>query len=141
MDIKLKIIRNGQEMEVPFSEIKKGDKVPTGNPDHPIIVGSDAHESGDAYDGWLFYDTNGNSYFPEDFVKEPGLNVAIGGKEIFVILNGCIVTGVVAPPELKGYTVTVLDDTVDDEEEADRIYNTTAACEKAVKDGKMIYIY
>lgn len=33
----------------------------------PITVGEDAHLCGDAsYDGYLVYDRNGNSYFPED---------------------------------------------------------------------------
>lgn len=33
----------------------------------PITVGEDAHLSGDAsYDGYLVYDRNGDSYFPED---------------------------------------------------------------------------
>ena len=74
MDITVTVIRDRTEMEIQFSEIKQGDKIPTRNSYNPIHVGVDSHKCGDAsYDGFLFYDTNGNSYFPEDFINEPGL--------------------------------------------------------------------
>ena len=48
-----------------FTEIEAGDTVFVNG--KPIVVGDDAHYSGDAsYDGWLLYDTNGEGWFPED---------------------------------------------------------------------------
>lgn len=59
------IERNGEEITVPFYNIKGGDFLI----DRQIVAWSNAHESGDAsYDGWLFYDEDGNGWFPEDFV-------------------------------------------------------------------------
>lgn len=53
---------------VRFCDVEKWDELA----DIPgTIVACDAHLSGDTtYDGWLFYDMNGNAYFPEDFGAE-----------------------------------------------------------------------
>ena len=139
----VEIVRDGIKMTVPFREIKKGDKVPTRNPDHPIIVGENAHLSGDAaYDGWLFYDTNGNSYFPEDFVKEPGLNVALCDNDIIVVVRGGMVTDVLVSPKLKQCAVTILDTDIQGDSEAlDRVEADVMACAAAVSKGKLSAIY
>ena len=48
-----------------FRDLKAGDTFFQNG--KPITVGEDAHLCGDAsYDGYLVYDRNGNSYFPED---------------------------------------------------------------------------
>lgn len=48
-----------------FRDLKTGDTFFQNG--KPIMVGEDAHLCGDAsYDGYLVYDRNGNSYFPED---------------------------------------------------------------------------
>lgn len=51
----------------PFSELKAGNVV-MDNEFNTIVVAEDAHLSGDAsYDGYLFYDYKGDSWFPESF--------------------------------------------------------------------------
>lgn len=63
LELPVLIERNGKRMLVPFCEIQGGDFIV----DHSFYAGCDAHVSGDAsYDGWLFYDEDGNSWFPED---------------------------------------------------------------------------
>lgn len=65
------IIRAGEKnpMRSLFSEIKKGDTFFIKG--QPCICEIDAHESGDAsYDGYLLYDTDGDSWFPEDLCEE-----------------------------------------------------------------------
>ena len=54
-------------MAVPFCDLKKGDE--TISSEYPqFTCGDDAHISGDSsYGGYIVYDTEGNSYFPEDF--------------------------------------------------------------------------
>ena len=54
-------------MAVPFRELKKGDE--TISSEYPqFTCGEDAHISGDSsYAGYIVFDTEGNSYFPEDF--------------------------------------------------------------------------
>lgn len=66
--VMLEILRGGKEMRVMFCDVQDGDILPQcGN----AVVDGDAHLSGDkSYDGWLFFDTNGNDYFPEDFGAE-----------------------------------------------------------------------
>lgn len=63
--VEINVIRNGEQVEVMFSEVEDGDVLV----DYPgRVVDGDAHFSGDeSYDGWLFYDTDGNAYYPEDF--------------------------------------------------------------------------
>jgi len=57
------IMRDGKRRFVPFYDIKSGDFIAYLG----VFAGDDAHQSGDAsYDGWLFYDSNGLSVFPED---------------------------------------------------------------------------
>ena len=84
-NVQVEIIRNGETMFVPFCELKKGDlfcytKNENGKSNHIFrnAVGEDgAHKSGDAsYDGWLFYDVFGDSWFPEDFGAQ------LRGKEV-----------------------------------------------------------
>ena len=59
------IERNGERMTVPFYELTSGDYLV----DHCIVVGFAAHKSGDAScDSWLFYDDDGNGWFPEDCI-------------------------------------------------------------------------
>ena len=68
--IPVNIIRDGKEMEVSFCELKANDiaLLPSGS---KLCIGGDAHISGDStYEGWLVYDEQGNSYFPEDFERE-----------------------------------------------------------------------
>lgn len=54
-------------MAVPFRELKKDDE--TISSEYPqFTCGEDAHISGDSsYAGYIVFDTEGNSYFPEDF--------------------------------------------------------------------------
>jgi len=60
------IVRDGANQEVMFNEILEGDVLKDGT-----VVGTDSHFSGDeSYDGYLFYDTEGNDYYPEDFGGE-----------------------------------------------------------------------
>ena len=59
----VEIIRNGEQQTVYFCDLSYGDYIPVIG--ETVDIG--AHYSGDAsYDGWLFYDQNGNSWFPED---------------------------------------------------------------------------
>lgn len=61
------IVRNGESMAVPFRDIEEGDYIT----ELEIYAGDDAHESGDCdYDGWVFYDTEGEGWFPEDLGGE-----------------------------------------------------------------------
>ena len=69
------IIRDGEEDEVPFCELIANDIIlPSEFNKEEITVADDAHYSGDSdYDGYLFYDTDGRDWYPEDFgadVKE-----------------------------------------------------------------------
>ena len=51
--------------EVPFESLRKGDIFFVNG--ESFTVNEDAHYSGDAsYDGYLLYDSEGNSWFPED---------------------------------------------------------------------------
>lgn len=60
----VKIERHGERKVVRFCELIEGDKI-LSKPD--MVVGVDAHEwDGGAEKGWLFYDTKGESVFPED---------------------------------------------------------------------------
>ena len=70
--VTLTVLRNGQLSTICFRELTKGDI--TCSPKVPrIVVGENAHKSEDSdYVGWLVYDENGCSYFPEDF--SPKLN-------------------------------------------------------------------
>ena len=53
----------------PFSELKAGNVV-MDNEFNTIVVAEDAHLSGDGcYDGYLFYDDKGDSWFPESFAN------------------------------------------------------------------------
>ena len=64
---RVNVIRDGNQMKIPFSELKANDVACLPNGVN-ICIGEDAHISGDAtYEGWLVYDDHGNSYFPEDF--------------------------------------------------------------------------
>ena len=66
-NITVDILRNGKRMTVPFRELVSGDVV-FGSELDGIVVGIDAHSSGDAcYTGWLLYDENGVDFYPEDF--------------------------------------------------------------------------
>lgn len=67
-EVLVSVIRGNVKMSVMFSEIEDGDELA----DFPgTVVDGDAHFSGDeSYDGWLFYDTVGNDYYPEDFGAE-----------------------------------------------------------------------
>ena len=61
-------IRNGKPKSVRFYEVKRGDCLAD---DPTCIVADDAHCSCDeSYDGWLFFDTNGNDFYPENFGGE-----------------------------------------------------------------------
>ena len=67
--VEVEIERDGVRMSVSFEDILEGDAIL----DYPgVIVGAGgSHVCGDStYEGYLFYDTNGNSYFPEDFGAE-----------------------------------------------------------------------
>ena len=80
--IPVNIIRDGKEMEVSFCELKANDiaLLPSGS---KLCIGGDAHISGDStYEGWLVYDEQGNSYFPEDLnaksrSREEALSTAV----------------------------------------------------------------
>lgn len=73
--------------QVSFNEVRDGDKVRLPN-GRIITVEDDAHPSGDAtYDGWLFYDTNGESYFPEDF--QPNENTTAGRPIVTEYCSNC----------------------------------------------------
>lgn len=63
------IMRKGIAMTVYFYELLAGDVISVSS--HAgIVVGEDAHRSGDAsYDGWLFYSAKGTDYYPEDFMN------------------------------------------------------------------------
>jgi len=63
--VNVNVVRSGVPQSVMFCEIKKDDVLV----DFPCaIVDEDSHFSGDAsYEGWLFFDTTGCVYFPEDF--------------------------------------------------------------------------
>ena len=64
------VIRDGSRKTVKFRDIKDGDIVCLQNHQTAVAKG-DAHMSEDAsYDGYLFYDQEGESYFPEDFGAE-----------------------------------------------------------------------
>lgn len=68
--VEVRISRQGQRMTVPFRKVKAGDIVL----DRQVlcVVADDAHYSGDAsYPGWMFYDRDGESWFPEDFGAVP----------------------------------------------------------------------
>lgn len=66
--VEVKVSRDGEEMYVEFWKLRAGDAILHFGEAAPILVGEDAHQSEDpCYDGWLFYDNNGNSYYPEDF--------------------------------------------------------------------------
>ena len=68
MDIYLEVIRNGEEILVPFCELVEEDVVTTPR-GHSFTVGVAAHRSDDPdYDGWLCYDSANSGYFPEDFI-------------------------------------------------------------------------
>ena len=68
-NIEVDIIRNGERMSVPFFSVKEGDH-PVDYPGTTVGDGG-AHFSGDeSYDGYMFFDTDGNEYFPEDFGAE-----------------------------------------------------------------------
>ena len=61
----VQVLREGETIRVPFMELRCGDQFPKKG----ITVANHAHHSGDAsHDGWLFYDTTGEGWFPEDFV-------------------------------------------------------------------------
>lgn len=63
--VEVRIIRKGKEKSVPFCDLKEGDQVVSHGFD---FVVDDCHQCEDShYDGWVLYDTDGNSYFPEDF--------------------------------------------------------------------------
>lgn len=64
-EVVVPIIRDGITMHVMFKYVKAGDILPTRE---RAIVSDDAHLSDDAdYSGYIFYDEDGESYFPEDF--------------------------------------------------------------------------
>lgn len=66
--VPVQVRRDGVVMQVMFCDVLDGDVLcDCGD----AVVDGDAHVSGDAsYEGWLFYDTDGNDYFPEDFVDD-----------------------------------------------------------------------
>ena len=66
--VEINVIRNSKHETVMFSEVEDGDVLVA----YPgKIVDGYAHFSDDeSYDGWLFYDTDGNDYYPEDFGAE-----------------------------------------------------------------------
>lgn len=67
-NVKIKIIRDNKEASVRFCDLQEGDHVIDNGFD---FIVDDCHQSEDAhYDGWVLYDTDGNSYFPEDFGAE-----------------------------------------------------------------------
>lgn len=69
-NISVNILRNGERITVPFCKLVKDDVVFGGELDG-IVVGTDAHVSGDAcYNGWLLYDENDVDFYPEDFGAE-----------------------------------------------------------------------
>ena len=68
---KISAIRKGAQIieEVVFESLHEGDTVFVGG--GTCVVGEDAHYSDDAsYDGYLFYDVDGNGWFPEDLESE-----------------------------------------------------------------------
>ena len=83
-DCKVSCILKGDNKisEVAFSSLSKGDKVFSGGDE--IVVDVEAHYSGDAsYDGYLFYDKEGNGWFPEDLdtgLKPYAVAVAVGSE-------------------------------------------------------------
>lgn len=79
------LLPNAKTMKVrqigrrPFYALKAGDVILDDDGKVLCTVGEDAHVSGDAsYDGWLFYDTKGNSYFPEDFLSQQPVLLSFG---------------------------------------------------------------
>lgn len=74
LENKISVIRKDSQIieEVAFESLCAGDTVFAGG--GICVVGEDAHYSGDAsYDGYLFYDVDGEGWFPEDLesnVKE-----------------------------------------------------------------------
>lgn len=64
--IQVRIMRSGTQKTVMFCDVKDGDRlVDFGG----AIVDGDSHFSGDStYEGWIFFDTSGNDYYPEDFI-------------------------------------------------------------------------
>ncbi len=65
---KIGIMRDGHFAMVSFADIRAGDYVIAID----AVVKEGAHFSGDAsYDGYLFYDTDDNGWFPEDFAEGP----------------------------------------------------------------------
>lgn len=66
--VKVEVLRGQDEMLVAFCDVQDGDRLRQYG---DAVVDGDAHFSGDeSYDGWLFFDTDGNDYFPEDFGAE-----------------------------------------------------------------------
>lgn len=69
-NVSVNVLRNGEQKTIPFCDLVAGDVIYGGELDG-IVVGIDAHYSGDAsYDGWLLYDENGVDFYPEDFGAE-----------------------------------------------------------------------
>ncbi len=65
---KIGVMRDGHFAMVSFADIRAGDYVIAID----AVVKEGAHLSGDAsYDGYLFYDTDDNGWFPEDFAEGP----------------------------------------------------------------------
>ena len=57
------IVRDGVTGFTTFQNILPGDYIVNLG----VTAADNAHQSGDSdYDGWLFYDTQGNGWFPED---------------------------------------------------------------------------
>lgn len=67
LENKISVIRKDSQIieEAAFESLRAGDTVFIGG--GICIVGEDAHYSGDSsYDGYLFYDVDGEGWFPED---------------------------------------------------------------------------
>lgn len=61
----VRVLHSSNYCGVPFEDIRKEDTFFVGG--NPYMAREDAHRSGDAsYDGYLIYDTDGNSWFPGD---------------------------------------------------------------------------
>lgn len=64
------ILRDNKLMKVPFCELKNGDSVIYVA--QSVVLDGDAHLCEDpSYPGWLFFDRNGNKWFPENFGAKP----------------------------------------------------------------------
>ena len=92
MSQRVSCIRKGAAAitEVDFESIKAGDTVFTRD-GFALVVGEDAHRSGDAsYDGWLLYDADGDAQFPEDLVAgvKPYVITTASGSEFY--LDGAV---------------------------------------------------